>query len=129
MNSIIKFLITILSFECVVFAAPKNTFRPWRIGMGTNPAHPMAVPEAVMHETTGKIAKPKGVKDLREQMPPPAGPEPELQIPEVKRTDGRLRNNKEKIDGRLKKDKDLMMENKAKNIGAWVSEPGRMKSV
>lgn len=82
----------------------------------------MAVPEPANFETIiGQITKPKGVKDLRENMSPPAGPEPELQIPRVKKTDGRLRNNKEKTDGKLKKDKDLMMENKARKIGSWSS--------
>lgn len=95
------------SLACTALAAPKNTFRPWKIGMGTNPARHMPVPEPANYEVIiGQIRKPKSAEDLKGNMPPPAGPEPELQKAEVKKTDGKL-----------KKDKDLMMENKAKMLG------------
>lgn len=80
----------------------------------------MAMAEPPKYEIIiGQIPKPKGVKDLKDNMPPPAGPEPELQIPEVRKTDGRPRHEKEKTDGKLKKDKDMLLEQKPRKVGAW----------
>lgn len=88
--------------------------------MGNNPARPMAVAEPPKYEIIiGQIPKPKGAKGLKDNMPPPAGPEPELQIAEVRKTDGRPRHEKEKTDGKLKKDKDMLLEQKPRKVGAW----------
>lgn len=75
--------------------------------MGTNPARSMPVPEPANFETIrGQRVRPKSPKDLKENMPPPAGPEVEVKIPE-----------KPKTDGKLKKDENVMMEKKARRMG------------
>lgn len=107
----------------LALGAPKNTFRPWKIGMGSNPDRPMAVVEPAKYEIiVGQIARPRDAKCLKGGMPPPAGPEPELQIPEVRKTDGRLRREKEKADGKLKKDKEVLLEQGPRRVGAWRGE-------
>lgn len=121
MQSFVRLVLwgVVIGLAGIALAAPKNTFRPWKIGMGNNPARPVAIAEPAKYDIIiGQIAKPKGVKGLKENMPPPAGPEPELQIPEVRKTDGRPRREKEKTDGKLKKDKEMLLEQKPKRVGA-----------
>lgn len=122
MQSFIRLVIfcVVIGLTSSALAAPKNTFRPWKIGMGNGPTHSMTVPEPAKYEVIiGQIARPKGVKDLKANMPPPAGPEPELQIPEVRKTDGRLRHEKEKTDGKLKKEKEMVLEQNPRRVGSW----------
>lgn len=91
--------------------------------MGSNPARPMAVADPAKFESiAGQIPKPKDAKSLKGTMPPPAGPEPELQVQEVRKTDGRPRREKEKTDGKLKKDKEILLEQGPRKVGAWRGE-------